>query len=636
MPFVARDAGGLAIVDGERLTQRRPEPALRFPTLILLAGVWLIVHPYEGLIHDGVLYAAQALRHAHPGIFANDPFFYGGRSQDDFTVFGYAYGMLVAAIGLQPASIAVFALCQAAWFAVALAWIRTAAPGLALAGVACLLALRHPYSALRALEVAESFVTARSLAEPLALAALLLALRRRGVAAAASLALAFAVHPLMAAPVLAALALFFLAQRFGWRWTCVAALAGFAAVAAGAHGLLPRMDDAWLGLVRRRSHVMVPGGWGLEIWARWAGTLTMLAIAARLAPRPFSALWAAIGMAGTLGVALAVAAYHARWGALIQVQPWRAMWLATWIAPLAIVSAAIALPREQAGLRYRLFALIPAFVFAQQVWVPAAALVSLGYCVLVALTLEARAGWFARERTEGAVFCGLVLGACALAGGVVGIVNLAGTPDAPDPVDRGARAFGAHLLGWAMAAAIGWWVAAGSGAGRFRVLRLRAAAGVVALLAVVLADGRPAMARELSRLQHDTLAGWQAIVPRDAQVLWWNRHGHVWLGLGRSSYVSRWQGAGSIFDRATAFEIDRRLRAIEPGFAKVRAPVGAPAPQRSPVDPAVADGPRRLCSADPLIGFVVLAGDATGSVGEPYLERFSARTYRLYACDAHR
>lgn len=621
---------------GERLTRRPSEPAPGFATLVLLAGVWLIVHPYEGLIHDGILYAAQALRHVQPGMFANDPFFFGGRSQDDFTVFGYAYGLLVGAIGLQAASVALFALCQAAWFAVALAWIRTAAPGLALAGVACLLALRHPYSALRALEVAESFVTARSLAEPLAVAALLLVLRRRGVAAAAVLAGAFAVHPLMAAPALAALALFLLMQRFGWRWTCVAALAGFAALAAGAHGLLPRMDDAWLDLVRRRSHVMVAGGWELEIWARWAGTLTMLAVSARLAPRPLSAFWAAVALTGALGVALAVAAFHARWGVLVQIQPWRAMWLATWMAPLAVVSAAIGLPREQSGLRYRLFALIPAFAFAQQVWVPGAALVSLGYCVLVALTQGARTGWFARERTEGAVFCGLVLCACAIAGGVVGVVKLAGTADAPDPVDRGVWAFGAHLLGWALAAVIGWWVAAGSGDGRPSALRLRIAAAMVAALSVLLVDGRPAMARELSRLQHGALTGWQAIVPRDGQVLWWNRHGHVWLGLGRSSYVSRWQGAGSIFDRDTAVEIDRRLRAIGSGVEEIRAPVASAASRRSPHDRMAAGGPRRLCSADPLIGFVVLASDAGGSIGEAYLERSSARTYRLYACDSHR
>lgn len=602
-------------------------------TLVLLLGIWLIVHPYEGLIHDGVLYAAQALRHVHPGIFANDPFFFGGRSQDDFTVFGHAYGLLARAIGLQAAGVLLFAICQLAWFGVALAWIRTAAPGLALAGIACLLALRHPYSALRALEVAESFVTARSLAEPLAAAALLLVVRRRGVAAAALLALAFAVHPLMAAPALGALAIFTLSLRFGRDWAIAAALAGFAGIAVAAHGLLPRMDDAWLDLVRARSHVMVSGGWGVEIWARWAGTLLMLAVAARLAPAPLSALWGAVALTGALGVALSLAAFHARWGALVQAQPWRAMWLATWFAPLAVASAAIALPREHRGLRLRLYVLIPAFVFAQQVWVPGASLISLIWCVAVATTLRAKTGWLSRERTDGAVFAGIVLGACALAGGVVGVAHLPAATEAGDPVDRGAWAFGAHLLGWAAAASIGWWIASGAHAGRSPSTRLRASAGAVALAAAALVDARPPMARELGRLQVGALTDWQALVPADAQVFWWRRHGQVWLGLGRSSYVSLWQGAGSIFDRATAVEVDRRLRAVRD------AGVDVPGLSASAAGDSITKGatsPRRLCTADPAIDFVVLAGDAPGSVGAPYVEAFGARRYRLYPCSAHR
>ncbi len=141
------------------------------------------------------------------------------------------------------------------------------------------------------------------------------------------------------------------------------------------------------------------------------------------------------------------------------------------------------------------------------------------------------------------------------------------------------------------------------------------------------------MARELSRLQAGALSAWRAMLPADAQVFWWKRHGQVWLGLGRSSYVSLWQGAGSIFDRATAFEADRRLRAVReagvdvPGLAA--SGVGSTTGTRRA-------NPRSLCAADPLIDFVVLAGEATGSAGEPYVEGFGARAYRLYPCVAQR
>jgi hypothetical protein len=608
-------------------------PRLEPAALLFLCGVWVACHPWEGFTHDGVLYAAQALRHLHPEAFAGDPFFLG-RSQDDFSVFGRAYAAIAAAAGLPAAALGLFVLGQGAWLAVSLRWIRAAAPGLALAGIACLLAMRFPYGPLRSLELAESFVTARLLAEPMVLAALLLASRRRGAAAAGVLAVALAVHPLVAAPAVGALAIGAAASRLGWARTAGLAVACLGALAVAAQALPPRIDGQWLELVKARTPAILPTGWGLELWARWALALLMLAIAAAV-PTAHSALWRAVTLAGALGVAASLVALQSGWALLLQVQPWRAMWLATWFAPLAVCASALVLPREDSGLRLRLFVLLPAFAFAQQPWVPGASAASFACAVAVASTWRSTSGWFARDRADGAWFGAIVLCACAMAGAGLGMVGLAATGSAAAPADRSLGPFAAQLFGWAAAGALGWWAGHRGQPSAARSSRAAIAAVAALIAAVSLVDGRPPIARELARIQAGALDQWRAVVPPGSQVFWSGRHGYVWLGLERSSYVSDWQGAGSLFDRATAMEVERRLRAVRGADDGSGDGPGAREEGQSSRERFVPPAWRRLCAADPRIDFVV-AADGEEGLGDHWVESFSQRSWRLHACGERR
>jgi hypothetical protein len=51
-------------------------------------------------------------------------------------------------------------------------------------------------------------------------------------------------------------------------------------------------------------------------------------------------------------------------------------------------------------------------------------------------------------------------------------------------------------------------------------------------------------------------------VDKDAEVLWYEEAIAPWLLLQRQSYVSGSQAAGQMFNRETAMEIERRVRAI--------------------------------------------------------------------------
>jgi len=597
-----------------------------------LLGVWLLCRPYEGLIHDGILYAGQALRHLHPETFDGDLFFAGAASQDDFTVFGRAYATLAGVLGLSAAGALLYALGQLAWFAVALAWIRSVAPALALPLIACLLALRYPYSADGRLELAESFVTARLLAEPLVLAGLLLAWRGRRAASATTLAAAMVVHPLIAAPAVAIVTLSWLARRIGWKRTVVLAAAGVVLVAAIAmFASVPRMDAHWLELVRMRNHFVVPAGWSIDGIARWLAVLLMLTSAAAVARSGLADLWRAVALAAVLGVALTFVGDQARWVTLIQVQAWRAIWPATWFAPLAVVAAAMTIGQERAGARIRMLGLLPAFALAQLGWIPGAGVIALVYAAIVRLSVDERRGrWFGQRDPLAATVVAGGLAVLAAGAGIVAIVAVALTSDAVAPLDRLLPTFAMRMLGWAAVAGLAWWAIAASPSGA-GVRRIRWSGTAVLVAALALLDARPPMAREADR-EERALDQWRALIPETAQVFWPERHRYVWARLQRRSYVSFSQSAGILFDRATAVEAYRRRAVVEAISARdgifELAYTGGPARAPTPSEDQV----RRTCADDDGLDFLVLAAQIPGNLGPTYVEPFSTVRYRLYAC----
>src|SRR5688572_6811261 len=68
-------------------------------------AVFLLLHPYRGIVHDGHLYTLQALNVLFPELYGNDVFLRHG-SQDDHTLFSPLYAKAVALLGLEPAAAA--------------------------------------------------------------------------------------------------------------------------------------------------------------------------------------------------------------------------------------------------------------------------------------------------------------------------------------------------------------------------------------------------------------------------------------------------------------------------------------------------------------------------------------------------
>jgi hypothetical protein len=167
----------------------------RITAVLGLAAIWLWTHRYFGLQHDGLFYAVQALARITPDAYAGDIFFAFG-SQDDYSLFSRLYAALIRSLGLAGAALILLVAAQLAWAIAAAAVARQWLEGRAFwLGLALIFALPGHYGsqaeiAHDVLRYAETFLTARSWAEPLVLAAVAAALARRQNLAVAMITLA--------------------------------------------------------------------------------------------------------------------------------------------------------------------------------------------------------------------------------------------------------------------------------------------------------------------------------------------------------------------------------------------------------------------------------------------------------------
>ncbi|HEX3406380.1 MAG TPA: hypothetical protein VHS81_04005 [Caulobacteraceae bacterium] len=481
------------------------------------------------------------------------------------------------------------------------------------------------YGAAGVFHFAESFATARLWAEAAGLAALALALAaeratpergtdgRRRLARAGQLALTAlcaAIHPIMALPVVGAgLAL---AAWRDWRWLALPAAAGAALIGAGLAGapmaarLFQSLDPAWRAVTAERTPVVFPTLWPATSWAWIVCQLTTLALAARALEGPSRRLVIAAAGLGIAGLAVSLA-----WPNLlvVQLQPWRTLWLTAVMATGALPIVGWALWRQGGAGRAALAALTLAWVLRDSAAATAG-------CSLLALALSAWPGDrpFLRPVWIGA------LGIAAGVGAAVAALRLgAGLavfgPITSTPAAALANAWRTGLqVPLGLAAALTLAIAGTRLSGRWMRAAGAAAAGLLAVLAVLLWDARAPFVRAAedgrARLQLPAAAS-------GAGVYWHDGFGAEWLITRRPDWWGRWQGAGMVFDRVQALEWERRRRlAAAAGLAPAvyRPSEGWPAPLTAVAARALCQapgGPDVLIAPAQLVGDAALTGLAT-------------------------
>lgn len=517
-----------------------------------MAAFWLLGRRYPGITHDAILYALLGLHRLDPGSFARDLFFAHG-SQDAYTAFPFLYAPLIDALGVGGAAMAVTIAGQIAFAAAAVAFVLQIAAGPARWwSLALLAASSGYYGGVGVFRFAEPFATARTLAEPLVLAAFACTLASRHRTALIALAVAAVLHPLVAAPGIAMVFLWHAVARPRMLWTVPIFLGLVLAVIALRPGLWLSFDPSWLAVVLDRTPHLLISQWLLPDWSRFVWGLCVAWLGSRFVEAPVRRLVFSVAAAGLAGVAASWIAVDLLGSATAAgLQLWRAHWPLHFVAIVLVPVATLALWRSGNASRAAAACIAASCCFGRA-GLPAAALLA-----ILAVVLDASRQRWPAWMSESALRLILLAVLGTAAAGLLSEI-LSRLP----PV-YGARrpAWTAYVhalasVGGVLPLAVALWLAAYS---RFAMAGAGVAAAALAV-SVAAWDARTPWHRFIERAR----AGdnpFREQLPPGAQVYWSGSFGKSWLALGRPTWISVDQGAGIVFNRETALHYAARMRA---------------------------------------------------------------------------
>jgi len=316
---------------------------------VFLTGcaLWFLSHPYWRIWHDAQVYTLMALRWLTPSAFVRDPWFMFG-SQDSYTIFSPLYAGLISLIGVEKAAL-LGTLAEGMLFVVA-CWILCRALPLKTGRYLVFLLLVstqlvycvNQYNYFASLRVSEPFITARNLSVALSLMGLGLAFLERKAFSWLLTLLAMAFHPLMGGWLMLLLVVWFLNLRTRTVWLlCIFGVYVLASLAFSDVGIFKIMSEQWAQYVRINSGVVFPHIEQQQRLGLYIAGYCLLHFAGRFG-LPMLRQWykwvLAISFSATL--LFWFCSTHAPSALIMQLQLWRANWLALIFAVIAIVDLA--------------------------------------------------------------------------------------------------------------------------------------------------------------------------------------------------------------------------------------------------------------------------------------------------------
>jgi hypothetical protein len=539
--------------------------------LLLGAGgvVWLLAlyalsRPYRGVRHDAQLYFMQAQSHLTPDWVSHDLFFQFG-SQDRYTIFSRLFAPILRAWGLQDAEIGTLLVLHGLfWFA---SWLllRKVASDKRWGMLAVVAVLPHFYGSFLTFSFMEPFLTARTLAEPLCVLGLAALLNGRYGWMLLALLLALMSHPLIAIPAWV-LVWFVVCERDRrWLWAAAVvvglALVGAVAGIAPLDGLLKSYDAEWSHYVHESNAFNFFAAWDRAPIAQALFDFGLLLLGALDRQSPLRPLYRASFV--TALVLCALSALLADGLNLVfptQLQLWRSLWLAHYLALLALLPVAATLWRRNEAGR-----LAAAMIMVTTVLAASNARMSWVF-VLAALFVSAASMRDVVLRRSVAV---LGIAACALGAAVMAILEalqdvlilvqhvhtgemfgkLEGVPAAIPQLMLVVLWFG---VVWPARSVRRWVPAVSLGA------------GLIALwTGTRIWDQRDDFGRYIES-HYDQPNPFRVELPPYAQVYWPKELLASWALLKRPIYVSLASNAAAVYGREEIMEAARRWKVVQP------------------------------------------------------------------------
>lgn len=533
--------------------------------LLALATVvlFLLLHPYRGLVHDSRLYTIQALSHLYPELYASDIFVALG-SQDDYTLFSPLFAWTISWLGVEPAAAMVTIGAMVLFLAGAWALARTflSAEQSAIAVLLLLLIPAH-YGPSRIFHYLEEFATPRQLSEALALFCIVAWLRGQRLVASACACTALLVHPIVGAVGVAFVPVFEWITSH-WRKLWPVCIVSVALIGIAMAGWLPlsrwQFDQEWYGIVMSRTYLGLRN-WSSEDWSRIAAVLATLAIAGiALRERLQRVATATLITCSFLLLVAAIGGDVLRLVIVVQTQPWRVLWLATVVAIVLLPPLYASSWRGTALAHCSLLLLAAAWISPQ------------GIVALVCAPLAVAAVAFS-SRSVAERHAKLFLWGSRVALGMA-LMHAMGTAlltwnedlttlETLPPVLDKVLSLGYAGVVPALAALLAAFLVLRFPSTRVRLGFAALGTGAVALLASPYLSTWTTM-----RYTEDLRAAfqsWRDLIPPNSNVLWTSEEVmfgdgavNTWLLLERPSFISGTQAPNALFSRAAALEMKSR------------------------------------------------------------------------------
>jgi len=552
--------------EGEQPIEKT-SPAKTFCAAAAIISIWYIAHPYNGIVHDSVIYVGRALANLHPSTIGTQ-LSYVNDGQSKFSAFPLLMTEAVRILGAGTAAFAATVLGLGLWLGAAtFLFSRFLRANILVPALLFLCVMPSVYGGDRVFHWAEPFATPRIFSEAASLLAIAMYLERKLIVAFICFVAAGLFHPLMALPAVGLVMVLLCIDDRRWLWVPVIGTAGLITAAALHLPLIGRLtlflDPAWANAVTEVTPFLFPAHWRAEDWAILAyqlSTAIFVIIFCDGIARKLAAAALTVSLA-TLAIACALPSVL-----ILQVQLWRAEWLLSALMAGLLPLLASHLWRRGQGGRLAFISLTLAWCWLD------------GQPALIVLLLLA-AGALACAQpgtslprlvfvgcwTTAAVLTCYSLWICITDYWVIyGTMPLHIALSLPPLITTRILLFA--VIGSGLLLATGWRTHLGSNEHPLLLI----ATVLLVLIALVSWDGR------LPYIQlREEHAGSSSLRPllTSGQVEWLDDRGNSWLVTGRPEWWGHIQGAGIIFDRNLAVEWDRRYHMLLK--AQLRLPIDA-------------------------------------------------------------
>lgn len=319
-------------------------------------ALWLTAFPYRGIYHDGRVYTLFALARSHPEWYASEIFLSAGK-QSSFTIFPAIQANVIGWFGISGASLALTLLGGMTWIAASRIFTRTILSGLSGALVFLMLAGTwlpyHPsFRAYDFFNVAENFVTPRIWAASFVLFGLALQVGQgKRFYGFLMQVIGVLMHPLIG---IWGLLVALLVELSRWDEKVLWKMSAAFVVVLLFTALLPNalsIDREWSAIIGATDMNAFPSSWLRIRLGHVCWLLGVLMFSARYASGKLVRIYTLIAWLLVTGLVAYGWIEQFPLQLLVQIQPWRVLWLATVLSIVGIIDwgmVAIGSSRRQA------------------------------------------------------------------------------------------------------------------------------------------------------------------------------------------------------------------------------------------------------------------------------------------------